>query len=536
LIAQALPLVVSAAGVAAVVFAAGAAVSVARFYAAGLPWEQAVNAATESDIRAVGLIWILLFILLGIFGVTLAYVASPHGRATPAMYYALIGIATAEAAGVWYLGKGEGWRVDDDQIIAGIVLVGASVAATLVVFAAHVRHWLLVAASAATLAALGTAVGWQLTTSDPGWAITIVISVATGLVAALLLMFAARRAPWNRRLRSEPMSERQKRTEPRLHLSYRAFLLLAVIGVGSGVAIGLLFGKTWVGVCVILTGALGLLTIRVAEVTKGFRWYGVVVFLAVPLFGAVVGALRMIDEPRLQPTAFLLEDRGRYTAIEGIYVGQSEDQLWFASIALDNCDGQAARRGSGRLRSVPSKQVSALTIGPEVGLPKLAREARAMRDAVRAEHRGRVLVAGPSAVRGSVPLDDVNEAELERSRWVTLGQKDLGRHPTLTLNGRRLRMRQKQGGAWQIRLPRLARSGAVYADCGEQLNPSFLTVPRRPLAMATATAVKRNTWSLSARGSVDPDGQIDRYRWILDKPRWGEDARPSSGFPPARRP
>jgi outer membrane protein OmpA-like peptidoglycan-associated protein len=235
------------------------------------------------------------------------------------------------------------------------------------------------------------------------------------------------------------------------------------------------------------------------------------------LFGAVVGVLRMADEPRLQPVAFVLKEGDQYSAVEGVYVGQSDGRLWYASIALANCTGNTARRGSGRLRSVPSKQVSLLTIGPEMGVPKLAREARAMRDAIQAEFGGHIPAAGPAAVRDSVPLQHVSRARVGQSRWVTLSDEDLGKHPTLTLNGRRLRMRQAgYTGPWQIRLPREAGSGAVYADCGEPVNSAFLTVPQRPLAVATATAVNPAMWRLDARGSMDPDGQIDRYTWIVD--------------------
>jgi hypothetical protein len=94
-----LPVVVTAGGLAFLLFAVGAAVSVARFSAAGLPWEQAISAATESDMRATGLIWLGIFGVLGLLAVTVVYVASPQGQATAATYYALIAIATADGDG-----------------------------------------------------------------------------------------------------------------------------------------------------------------------------------------------------------------------------------------------------------------------------------------------------------------------------------------------------------------------------------------------------------------------------------------------------
>ena len=136
---QILPLLVTAGGLALLLFAVGSAVSMARFSAAGLPWEQAISAATESDIRTTGLIWLVMFGLLGVLAVTLAYVASPQGEATAAMYYALIAIATAEALVVWFAAKeGQAFDPTPHDIGALATIAVATLGALLVVLALHI--------------------------------------------------------------------------------------------------------------------------------------------------------------------------------------------------------------------------------------------------------------------------------------------------------------------------------------------------------------------------------------------------------------
>jgi outer membrane protein OmpA-like peptidoglycan-associated protein len=295
-----------------------------------------------------------------------------------------------------------------------------------------------------------------------------------------------------------------------------AFAVLAVLSLGAGVATGLLLSHTWVGVAVTFTGALGLVAIRVAELSRGFSWYGVSVFFAVALFGAVAFILRTFEEPRLQPVAFLVKEGSQFRAVEGIYVGKSDDEIWYASIALDRCGSDDVRHAGARLQSVASKDVKALSIGPQMDLPDLAQEARAMRDSLTRQHAGGEAVPGPTAVREVVALGTPFKEKVGVNRWLMLHEEPaLGlRHPTLTLNGVRLEVRKAgtDKRLWRVRLPRLARSGPLYAACARRLNRAFLTVHRHPLPMVTATRT-RSGWTVDAYGSRDPDGNIVIYNW-----------------------
>jgi outer membrane protein OmpA-like peptidoglycan-associated protein len=563
LLTQLLPLLVTAGGLTLLLFAVGSAVSVARFSAAGLPWEQAISAAAESDIRTTGLVWLVMFGLLGLLAVTLAYVASPQGEATAAMYYALIAIATAEALVVWFAAKeGEIFDPTPRDVGALVTIIEATLGAALVVLAMHIpaaRRARDAARKAASrrygrdlesrldpstaqptgssdgdkppnfrivglVAALGAVAAILLLLVDPDGSVVgsawgyriLVVAGAILIVGAVFVWDQWERNERPTSLGAQTKTAREKTREAPIALTFWWFLVLGLLSIGAGAGAALFLGNGWVAPAVIFAGVLGILAIRVAELTGTFRWYAVSVFFGVGLFGAVVGVLRMLDEPRLQPVAFLVKDGKEFIAVEGVYVGKSDDELWYASVALDDCGDDKVRSGSGRLRSVPEEDVRSLSIGPQMGLPKLAYEARAMVDAVMTEHGGRERVAGPAAVRDAVALQSLSTKRRPPGTWVTVEKTEgLGTIPTLTLNGRRLRVHQVGGedGQWKVRLPRRAASGPVYADCAERTNKAFLTVPRRPLTMVTATALGDGEWRLEARGSRDPDGQIEAFSW-----------------------
>ena len=511
-----LPVVISGAGLAALLIGIGGAVSFARFYAAGLPAHQAVNAATESDMRAIGLTWLVTAGLLGLLATFLAYIASPQGKATASMYYALIGIAAVEVLVVWQLARGDaGEELGFWDVAAVVVLLAGITTAVWIVARRHI-HLLRVR-------------GHEEHTDPPRLGTYCRQALAAGwsAVRKRLDLPQSRNRPTSderaARSQSDPSlttPARQaegKEAEPVIALTLLDYALLGLISALVGAAVGGMLGLWWVAGSILTAGALGLLTIRVAALNKEgherFRWYGICVFFSVGLFGGVLGVLRMFDEPRLQPVAFLHTKDGVVRAMQGVYVGESDDRLWFASVALARCKTDEVRAGSGRLRWLPEDEVSYTTIGPPMGLRRLAHEARAMLDDVMAEHAGPELVAGSEAVRDEVAVRGLGRIRTPSGWWVKLGsEKDLGSHPYVTLEGRRLPLHE-DGDDWQVRLTRRTASGPIYAKCGERTNAAWLTVPRRPYAIATATQVEEGWWQLDARGSFDPDGEIDSYEW-----------------------
>jgi hypothetical protein len=469
---QALPLVLSAGGLAALVVGVGGAVEAARFYGAGLPAYQAVDAAAQGELNVVGLTWLVTFGVLGILAVFVCYLASPKGKATPAMHYALIALAAAEAGGVWLLGRQEGFW---DEWKANLI------ALAFVVLPAAGAVWVIARRHGATRDSERT--------SD-------------GLFPAPLA--------------HEVLKVDAKQREQPLVLRHIDFAALAGLSVLAGLGAGWALGHLWVGLIIPLAGVLGIVAIRIAELTGGrFRWYGVCVFFSVAFFGAALAVLRAVDEPRLQPVAFIVEEGNRAVAVEGAYVGESDGKLWFASVALGDCDELHVRPGSGRLWSVPRNRVTHLAVGPPVGLPKLAYEATAMLHELRAARPGREVTAYPSAVRDSVAVERLGRERGSPGDWVRAGSReDLGAHPQLRLGGDRLALRLVDGD-WQIRVPGNSSGGPIYTACGERTNRAWLTVLRPPRALLTATSLGGGSWHLDGRASRDPDGSISGYRWTI---------------------
>ena len=66
----------------------------------------------------------------------------------------------------------------------------------------------------------------------------------------------------------------------------------------------------WVGVMVIVTAALAGFGLYIAHRTgTNFRWFGVGVFLAIVVYGAILSTLRTYAEVKLQPVAVVVPHR-----------------------------------------------------------------------------------------------------------------------------------------------------------------------------------------------------------------------------------
>jgi len=111
-------------------------------------------------------------------------------------------------------------------------------------------------------------------------------------------------------------------------------------------------------------GALGFGLWRVAGLSKsGFMWFGLAVFLSVPLFGTLTLMARNLADPQVQPVAIIRSTDGPDESIQGLYVAEGSDRIYFANVATEGC-GRKVRKNSGRLLWVPKDEVVAMSIGP----------------------------------------------------------------------------------------------------------------------------------------------------------------------------
>lgn len=121
---------------------------------------------------------------------------------------------------------------------------------------------------------------------------------------------------------------------------------------------------------------------RVAILSKpSFVWYGLVVFISVPLFGTCTLMARNIADPQVEPMALIRSTDGPGEAIQGIYVTEGSDRVYFASVATEGCENEVTPN-SGRLLWVPKSEVVAMSIGPLQDVDKAGKAALEMADAL----------------------------------------------------------------------------------------------------------------------------------------------------------
>lgn len=156
-------------------------------------------------------------------------------------------------------------------------------------------------------------------------------------------------------------------------------LALAIAMVLVIVAIPpLILHEWWLAVALGSIAVLGAGLWRISRfgITR-FVWYGLAVFISVPLFGTVLLIARNVDEPQVQPLALIRTTDGPDEAIQGLYVTETGKRVYFANVATEGCEEDVVR-DSGRLLSVPKDEVVAMEIGPLQSVRQAGRSALEM--------------------------------------------------------------------------------------------------------------------------------------------------------------
>jgi flagellar motor protein MotB len=156
-----------------------------------------------------------------------------------------------------------------------------------------------------------------------------------------------------------------------------AFVMAASLAAGVGLPAWMVH-ELW------LAGSLAAAVVlffglwRIAALSKkGFMWFGFAVFFSVPLFGTLTLMARNLDNPLVQPVALIRNTDGPNEAIQGLYVTETSDRVYFANVATEAC-GHEIEPNSGRLLWVPKSEVVAMSIGPAQGVDSAARSALEM--------------------------------------------------------------------------------------------------------------------------------------------------------------
>lgn len=494
----AIPLLVSAGAFLTFVAVVGGAIVWFRFYAMGIPAEQAADALPRSELVVIGTVPLVLFGLLGALAVIAAYMLDRGGRATRRTFYGLVGLFVAECLVVIFLARYEASAGQENDAV--VLIVGA---AALAIWIAH--------------------------------------------------FFQERDEPKAPALEGEPANERPDRFR---HTFAGRLLLLGVVAA----LVGCLWRvqPEWAAVAIGVAALVALALYRLAwATTTRFAWFGVAIFLSVPIFGAAVYAAHLWYVPTAQPVAAIRSVNGTLSAFEGVYVTETDDRLVLASVATVGCgkDNNGLRRGSGRIYRVRSAELIAMELGPLQPLVGAAERARAMR----------LRLSRKALVQGQ-PSEDKKDAKSQQQslppakRGVLLATRALRREPEIDdplppevkpggsfeLTGSGFGERRGavvvgrsrayvRNGDWrnkriEARLPKGARSGVLDVICPES---RILRVLREPVAVARAEPIEgRGSYRLDASGSRDRDGVIERRSWTHN----GKPVQKPSSVPIAVRP
>jgi flagellar motor protein MotB len=432
------PVLLTGASLIGFVAFAGAVIVWTRFEAIHVPADQAVKAVPRSELVATGSSLLLLFGFFGVLAVLATYLVDRDGRATPGMSRALLLLVAAEGIIVLVLAEG---APDMARVAIGLGFLASVGLALLATFdrrftiyedrltpregeqlkavrgpdslhteAGKLRFsiWLPTAilllvtvfAVLVALLVLKPPDGLLLAATLVGIAVS---GVATGIflwgtgaeieesrvseerhrqkVAEKIAATKTRQQKRRERKRRKRKREEQKLWNPRPHrliLRFWGVCLLVALALGAIVLPAVLLHEWWLaasfGAAMILAAGVW----RVAVLSKtSFMWYGLVVFLSVPLFGTCTLMARNFAHPQVQPLALIRSTDGPGESIQGIYVTEGSDRVYFANVATEGCDNEV-EKNSGRLLWVPKDEVVAMSIGPLQDVDEAGRSALEM--------------------------------------------------------------------------------------------------------------------------------------------------------------
>jgi flagellar motor protein MotB len=420
-----IPVLLTGASLIGFIAFAGAVIVWTRLYAIQVPPEQAVKAVPQDELVATGSSLLLLFGFFGVLTLVAAYLIDRGARATPGMSRALLALLALEGATAIWMFDGS-WQPHTIVAVALFaLLVSIAFAATFLPFFAEYKDMLparpeetqcavrgpgplrkangeprvssfqLRLAFGVLLLVLGL-VAVLVFAASAHW-LEVVLLILLGCFALILagLLWAIGKAvleSWTdereqrdavrpqggvtapagdttvatgERLREEAEAKRLSRHRPHR-------LKVTPVGVGlfgglAALAVALpsaLVDESLLAVPLGGAMVLGIGVWRIAVLSKlNFMWFGLAVFISVPLFGTFTLMSRNFADPQVQPVAIIRSTDGPDESIQGIYVTEGDDRVYFANVATEGCEDEITEH-SGRLLWVPKSEVVAMSVGP----------------------------------------------------------------------------------------------------------------------------------------------------------------------------
>jgi hypothetical protein len=381
-----LPAILTAGGLIGFIAFAGSVIVWTRFQAAEVPPDQVVAAFPRSQLVAIASALLLLFGFVGLLAVVAFFLINREGKATIGMCRGLLALLAVEGTVAIFLVEADFW----DKVLACELFLLPTLIAVWATFVferpnlnegiepateggdegdgrladlfgealenvrLYIRHEFVISAVTTALVVAAVAVLIGLFTSLPSRTIAIVALALIGLIPTLRLCFLLVDIP----------SEKRKLNPGEIPFTRRGqALILALLGLAA-VGPWLTLDSGWLPFSLLAATLLVAGLWRIALLSDGkFRWYGLAVFISVPLFGTLTGMARNIADPQVQPMALIRKTDGPDEALQGLYVTETDSRVYFATVATQGCTGDIVPH-SGRLLWVPKSEVVALSVGP----------------------------------------------------------------------------------------------------------------------------------------------------------------------------
>jgi hypothetical protein len=411
----ALSALLTAGGLIGFVAFAGSVIVWTRLQAAGVPPEQAVAAFPRSQLVSVGAALLLLFGFFGALSAIAVYLVDRGGRATPGVIRALLLLVAAEGATVVILVNGPSVLRTIVAIECFMLPMGTILLATFVtpwvsvennlparnededeirperlleaperlrdVISRKMASGCLAGALAAVLLALVMDSAFSWGTNRLQLSIAVALGVLGVFPAVVLLVRWARNDGPGGKGDSHPPAEIKPQ---RIQLRHQGLLVASAAAIIAIVLPSLWLGQIWLAVSLATAMVLGAGLWRIAGLSNAsYLWLGLALFISVPLFGTLTTMARDIEDPQVQPMVLIRSGDSPSETIQGLYVTESDDRIYFATLSTEGCS-RSITPHSGRLLWVPRDEVVALSIGPLQNVDDAARSALEMSHAMTA--------------------------------------------------------------------------------------------------------------------------------------------------------
>ena len=388
----AVPPLISAVGVVTFVALIGGAIQWVRFWAAGLPADQAVRAIPKAELVVIGAVSLVGFLVAGVLIALVVFLferQALEAKVTTRVLLFLTGaemlltLAFVDDPAWWEIVLFAAWivalAVATERALTGLPPILSRAASRVQLW--EVRQAFEDADDACVDAEA------HVTLLPPGADQKLVTARNAELRAAIVGLRAAQRE-WRRTLEDwgesdadevaalpsdrpptkwevfnalKELAERERTDPPRRWRRRRSIgLVIAVFAVGA-VPVALDDDLRWLLAVFGVVALLAAVNFMVARVTPRFAWYGIAVFASVALYGATLSAIDTIRTPKVQPMALIRDSDDR--PICGAYVTETDDRVYVARVIRDQ-DGDGAAMRLGRVFWIDLDDVDTVSVGP----------------------------------------------------------------------------------------------------------------------------------------------------------------------------